>query len=91
MVLVSGATGRSHPATVGRVKIERRPLLLVEAEAEGRRFSLILQNAETIRLVRPDGSAISVVDLKVGDVVLGHLETGGRHFGHAIEETIVEQ
>ncbi len=91
MVLVSGATGRSHPATVGRVKIERRPLLLVEAESEGRRFSLILQNAETIRLVRPDSSAVSVVDLKAGDVVLGHLETGGRHFGHAIEETIVEQ
>jgi 3-dehydroquinate synthase II len=53
--------------------------------------STILQNAETIRLVRPDGEAISVVKLKPGDEVLGYVEEAGRHFGHKVKETITEK
>ncbi|NLV25620.1 MAG: 3-dehydroquinate synthase II [Methanomicrobiales archaeon] len=83
--------GSSREATVGRVKIERRPLFLVEAEFEGQKLSVILQNAETIRLVRPDYSAVSVTSLKPGDIVLGSVESGGRHFGMAIDETIIEK
>ena len=55
--------GTAHTAVIGRTKIERRPLLLVEAEAGKAKVSLILQNAETIRLVGEDGKAISVVNL----------------------------
>ena len=90
-VLVSDAEGKAHMAIVGRTKIERRPLLLVEAEAEGAKVSLILQNAETIRLVKEDGSAISVVHLKKGDRVMGSVLEGGRHFGIAVKETIIEK
>jgi len=90
-VLVSDAEGKAHTAIVGRTKIERRPLLLVEAEAEGAKVSLILQNAETIRLVKEDGSAISVVHLKKGDRVMGSVLEGGRHFGIAVKETIIEK
>ncbi|MBN2733240.1 MAG: 3-dehydroquinate synthase II [Methanomicrobiaceae archaeon] len=90
-VLIAGADGKTTEATVGRVKIERRPLLLVEAESEGKTLSLVLQNAETIRLVGEDKKAVSVVDLKPGDKVLGRIESGGRHFGHAINETILEK
>jgi 3-dehydroquinate synthase II len=90
-VLVSDAGGKAHTAIVGRTKIERRPLLLVEAEAGGAKVSLILQNAETIRLVKEDGSAISVVHLKKGDRVMGSILEGGRHFGIAVKETIIEK
>jgi len=90
-VLVADAKGIAHTAIVGRTKIERRPLLLVEAEAEGIKTSLILQNAETIRLVKEDGSAISVVHLKKGDRVMGCTLEGGRHFGIAVKETIIEK
>jgi 3-dehydroquinate synthase II len=90
-VLVTDATGKVHPAIVGRTKIERRPLLLVEAEAGRAKVSLILQNAETIRLVTPDGNAISVVNLASGDRIMGCTLEGGRHFGMAIKETIVEK
>jgi len=76
---------------VGRVKIERRPLLLVEATGPNGPVTTILQNAETIRLVRPKGEAISVIKIKSGDVVLGYVEEAGRHFGHKIEETITEK
>lgn len=84
------ADGRARPVVVGRCKIETRPLLLVEAEAEGRRYRVILQNAETVRLVGPDG-AVSVSELAVGDGVLMHLETDARHFGMAVEERIEER
>jgi len=90
-VLVSDAKGKAHSAVVGRTKIERRPLLLVEAEAGDAKVSLILQNAETIRLVKEDGSAISVVHLAHGDRVMGCVLEGGRHFGIAVKETIIEK
>jgi len=71
--------------------VERRPLVLVEAEEKGEIFSVILQNAETIRLTAPSGQAVSLVDLKEGDEVLVTREKAGRHFGVKIEETIVEK
>jgi 3-dehydroquinate synthase II len=90
-VLVAEHTGPTHDAVVGRVKIERRPLLLVEAKGGDATVSLVLQNAETIRLVAEDGSAVSVASLAVGDKVLGSIAEGGRHFGIAVKETIREK
>jgi 3-dehydroquinate synthase II len=82
--------GEAVSLVVGRVKIEQRPLLLVEAMGPDGLVSMILQNAETIRLVGKEGQAISVVNLHPGDVVLGRVEAAGRHFGHKINESIVE-
>jgi 3-dehydroquinate synthase II len=76
---------------VGRVKIELRPLLLIEAEYEGKRIKTIVQNAETIRLVTKKGST-SVAELKTGDEVLAYVTEGGRHFGTLVkEETVIER
>lgn len=88
-LLAVDGEGNTRRVVVGRSKMERRPLLLVEVDAGPRKFSTIVQNAETIRLVTPDGP-VSVSDLKVGQRVMVRLEEGGRHFGHTIEETIVE-
>jgi 3-dehydroquinate synthase II len=90
-VLVTDSQGAAHSAVIGRTKIERRPLLLVEAVAGQTKVSLILQNAETIRLVRENGDAISVVHLAPGDTVMGCTLVGGRHFGMAVQETIREK
>jgi 3-dehydroquinate synthase II len=90
-VMVNSARGSCRQATVGRIKIELRPLLLVQAEHNGAPVSIILQNAETIRLARPDGSAVSVAALKPGEIVLGALDTAGRHFGMAVNESIMEK
>ncbi|MBI5969001.1 MAG: 3-dehydroquinate synthase II [Deltaproteobacteria bacterium] len=90
-VLVVNFEGQSYPAIVGRAKVERRPLALVEAEEGGQNFSIILQNAETIRLTQPDGKAISLVDLKEGSAVLIYREESARHFGVRIDETISER
>jgi len=90
-VLVVDYTGKSQLAYLGRNKIEKRPMMLIEAEAEGIPISLVLQNAETIRLVSPEGKAISISNLKKGDKVVAHIEKGGRHFGMKVEETLVER
>jgi len=90
-VLVVNFEGKSYPAVVGRAKVERRPLALVEAEENGQIISVILQNAETIRLTQPEGKAVSLVDLKEGTEILVYREGTGRHFGVEINETITEK
>ncbi|MCD5409773.1 MAG: 3-dehydroquinate synthase II [Methanocellales archaeon] len=90
-VLIVNSRGASKKAIVGRVKIERRPLMLIEAEVEGTKIKTILQNAETIKLVTKDGKPKAVTMLKKGDEVLAYYEGGGRHFGMKIDETIVEK
>ncbi len=92
-VLIVNAEGGTRKAIVGRVKIEKRPLMLVEAEVEGeekRKCSIILQNAETIKLMGKT-KPISVVDLKEGDEVLVHVTETARHFGIAVEEMVIEK
>ena len=90
-VLLVNFRGKSQTAYLGRNKIEKRPVMLVEADVKGQPISLVLQNAETIRLVSPDGNAVSVTKLKQGDKVLGHIEKAGRHFGMQVEETLIER
>jgi len=89
--LIVDTKGNTEIAIVGRTKVEKRPLMLVEASVGNKRISLILQNAETIRLVNPAGKPISIVKLKRGDNVLAYTEEAGRHFGMKIKETIVEK
>jgi len=90
-VLTVDQEGNSKVAIVGRVKIEKRPLMLVEADSDGVILRTLLQNAETIRLVAEDGTPLSVAELKVGDKVMIYLDPKARHFGMAIEETIIEK
>lgn len=89
-VMIVDRSGKARFTNIGRVKIEWRPLLLIEAEHEGRTFKTIVQNAETIKLVSEQGS-ISVTELKTGDMVFAHISEGGRHFGTLVkEEAVIE-
>ncbi|WP_407421337.1 3-dehydroquinate synthase II [Methanobrevibacter sp.] len=90
-VLIVNTQGETRTAYVGRSKIERRPLILIEAEYEGQTIRTLLQNAETIRIVDENDEALSVADIKTGDRVKVYVETNARHFGIAIDETIIEQ
>ncbi|MHA1727301.1 MAG: 3-dehydroquinate synthase II [Promethearchaeota archaeon] len=98
-VLVSDVKGNLRIVTVGRVKIETRPMLLfkltVKLEQGGKKkeipINAILQNAETVRLVRDNLVPVSVVDLKLTDKVLVNLGPGATHFGTKIKETIIEK
>ena len=90
-VLLVDSKGKSQTAYLGRNKIEKRPMMLIEGQAQDMPISLVVQNAETIRLVTPDGKAVSVTNLKPGDKVLGHIERSGRHFGIQVDETLIEK
>lgn len=90
-ITIVGSNGNQRTGIVGRVKIERRPLILVEAEVEGTIIKTILQNAETIKLVGKDDKPISVADIKEGDEIMVHFEDNARHFGMKVEETIIEK
>ena len=86
------SNGKSREVVVGRVKIERRPLVMVEAVADGEHGTAMLQKAETIRLIRGDGTPVSVTDLKVGEDVMVHMSKNkARHFGGEVDEFILER
>jgi len=90
-VQVVDREGHTRTAVVGRAKIEKRPMFRVEAETEsGDRIETLLQNAETIKVSTRDGRT-AVTDIEEGDEILAYLEEGGRHFGEAIDERIIEQ
>jgi 3-dehydroquinate synthase II len=91
-VIIVTREGKTRKTNVGRVKIEIRPLILVEAQVEGKIIKVILQNAETIRLVMPQASK-PVTELKPNDEVVVYLAAkGGRHFGVSVpDETVIEK
>lgn len=90
-VLVVDREGNTRLTNIARVKIEWRPLLLIEAEHKGKILKLIAQNAETIRVVTTAGSK-AVTNLKKGDKILARVEEGGRHFGTLVkEEAVIER
>lgn len=90
-VLLVDKEGHTRNVDVARVKIERRPMMLVEASIGSHSVKTIVQNAETVRLVTRDGSK-SISEIKPGDEVLIRYEEGGRHFGtRIVDEMIIER
>jgi len=91
-ILVVSKDGTSRKSTVGRSKIESRPMKLIKAQIDDFKGSVILQNAETIRLITKDNKLVSVTDLKVGDEILAYTKSSsGRHFGMQVDEFILEK
>ena len=92
-VLILNSKGKARRATVGRSKIERRPMLMIKASVNGEVGGIIAQDAETIRFVKSNGQLVSVTHLKKGDVVMVHSKPAmGRHFGMEVsDEYILEK
>jgi 3-dehydroquinate synthase II len=83
-------SGRTRGVRLGRLKIERRPTVLVEASAGGERASVFLQEAETVRLSGEHGG-IAVTALAPGVAVQVASFPPARHLGRAVDETIEER
>jgi 3-dehydroquinate synthase II len=92
-VQIVDCKGNRRVVTVGRIKIERRPLVMVVAKVgEGEEGSVMLQKAETVRLVKPDSTPVAATGIKEGDDLLVHLAARkGRHFGGSVDEFILER
>jgi 3-dehydroquinate synthase II len=94
--------GRTREAIVGRVKIEKRPMFRVQAELDPEgddadadaagpdRVETLVQNAETVKVATSAGRT-PVTELEPGDEVLLYYEAVARHFGEAVEESIIEK
>jgi 3-dehydroquinate synthase II len=90
-VQVVDTEGHTREAIVGRAKIEKRPMFRVEAELEnGDRIETLLQNAETIKVATGSGRK-SITELEPGDEMVVYYEDVARHFGEAVEESIIEK
>jgi len=94
-VQIVDAGGKTREGVVGRVKIEKRPMFRVQAEVETGdgepdRIETLLQNAETIKVRTREGRK-AVTDLEAGDEILVYYEDTARHFGEAVEESIIEK
>jgi 3-dehydroquinate synthase II len=83
-------TGRSRGVRLGRLKIERRPTVLVDATFAESRASVFLQEAETVRLSTKNG-AVAATSIVPGDAVLLAIQPAGRHLGRVVEETVEER
>ncbi|ABD11442.1 3-dehydroquinate synthase II [Frankia casuarinae] len=91
-VLAVDADGRARPVTVGRIKIETRPLRMITAKSpSGRVADLIVQDDWHVRVLGPGGVVINVTELQPGTKVLGYLPVEDRHVGYPIDEFCIEK
>lgn len=92
-VLAVDCKGQARIVTVGRVKIERRPMLAIDAvSASGTtNVNLIVQDDWHVRVLGPGGEVLNVTDLAAGTKVLGYLPVEQRHVGYPIDEFCIEK
>lgn len=86
-ILAVRTDGSVREVRIGRVKIERRPLISITASsADGKTINVIAQDDWHVRLLGPGGSVNNVTELQPGDVLLGYVPTEARHVGLPITE-----
>ncbi|MGZ2747293.1 3-dehydroquinate synthase II [Burkholderia stagnalis] len=91
-VMLVNSKGRVRRASVGRMKIEQRPLRLIEVEFAGReRVNILMQDDWHVRVFSDGAKPLNISELKPGDKVLGYVTEPGRHVGIKINETIIEK
>lgn len=83
-------SGRFRKVLVGRVKVELRPLRLVEAVRGDTRVNLLLQDDWHVRVMAAGGVPMNLTDVRPGDELLGYTCEAGRHVGIKVEECIQE-
>lgn len=86
------ADGRTRRITVGRVKLESRPLLTIKATSEdGVPVSLTVQDDWHVRVLGPGATVLNVTELKPGSKLLGYVSTDRRHVGWPVGEFCIEK
>ncbi len=89
-VAITDVGGALRSATIGRLKIERRPFLLVRFEADGVSGQVLTQQAETVRFIGQTGT-LSVTSLASGDQITVRTSSGMRHVGREISGEMNER
>ena len=85
-VMLVSDNGETRSATIGRLKIEKRPFLRISWENDYQiSNSIFLQQAETVRIISQVGVVKSVTELNVGDTILCHESMHTRHIGNKVK------
>jgi 3-amino-4-hydroxybenzoic acid synthase len=90
-VLCVNTKGEARELTVGRVKMEVRPLLLIKGKADQVELNVIVQDDWHIRLMGANGEPKNATTIRSGDKLLSFISTPGRHVGIRVAETIIER
>jgi|TARA_B100000959_G_scaffold116499_1_gene122621 3-dehydroquinate synthase II len=90
-VAILSTSGSKEKATVGRLKVETRPLLLIRFGVPGSEGQIVVQQAETVRLISPSEGAISVTQAKEGDKISILTDNRSRHVGFALPAEVKEK
>lgn len=90
-VLCVNTKGEARELSVGRIKIEVRPLLLIKGKVDDQEISVIVQDDWHIRIMSAEGKPLNATEIKPGDQLLAYICEPGRHVGIKIEETIIEK
>lgn len=90
-VLCVNTKGETRVLTVGRVKTEVRPLLMIKGEAAGKEINVIVQDDWHIRIMGADGKPRNASTIQPGDTLLSYICEPGRHVGIKVDETIIER
>ena len=94
-LLAVDTAGKTRVVTVGRVKIERRPLLLIKSKVtrdDGPPvfINTFLQNDWHVRIMGADGKVRNSTLVQPGEKLMAFADTPGRHTGIRVTENIVE-
>ncbi|MCW2276756.1 3-dehydroquinate synthase II [Heliophilum fasciatum] len=95
-VLCVNTQGQVRTLTVGRVKIEVRPLLLIQGTARNSAgidipINVIVQDDWHIRIMGADGKPLNATTIQPGTELLSYISIPGRHVGIKVDETILER
>jgi len=90
-VAVLSHDGSKRAAVIGRLKVERRPFIMLRILTPMGEGQIILQQAETVRLISSSGKAMSVTNIEEGAEILALNETSMRHIGQAVPGEVVER
>ena len=85
-VLIVNINGNSRIATIGRIKLERRPLIKIKwLTKEGNEGEVILQQAETVRLIGTNLKPVSITNLVKNMDIFVLNSIPSRHIGTPIQ------
>jgi 3-amino-4-hydroxybenzoic acid synthase len=90
-VLCVNTKGETRVLTVGRIKTEVRPMLLIKGTVEDRELNVIVQDDWHIRIMSADGKPRNASTIQPGDELLAYVCEPGRHVGVKVNETIIEK
>ena len=89
-IYVVNSEGKVRIVTIGRLKIERRPLLYIEAKIDETKINTFIQDDWHVRVMGSKGEILPSSEIIIGEKLLAYRDEPGRHVGIKIDEKIKE-